>query len=72
LYVSPFAIRLNKSRMRWAVHVARTRDVRNTVFGGKHEGKRLLGRTRSRLEDTRVYPKVSGLSRERNNYILCP
>jgi hypothetical protein len=35
-----------KARMRWARHVARTGETRNayTIFMGKPEGKRPLGR----------------------------
>jgi hypothetical protein len=39
--------------MRWAGHVARIREKRNAykILVGKPEGKRPLGRTRSRWED---------------------
>jgi hypothetical protein len=51
VYSSPSIIRITKSRrMRWAGHVARMREKRNayTLFVGKPEGKRPLGRPRRR------------------------
>jgi hypothetical protein len=44
---------VNKARgMRWAGHVARMGDkVACRVFTGRPEGKRPLGRTKSRLKD---------------------
>jgi hypothetical protein len=44
-------IRVRKSRrMRWEGHVARTGEMRNAcnILVGKHDGKRPLGRPRSR------------------------
>ena len=54
LYSSPNIIRSLKSkRLRWAGHVARMEQSRNThrVLVGKPEGKRPLGRPRRRWED---------------------
>jgi hypothetical protein len=54
LYSSPNSIRHIKSRrMRWAGHLARMGEQRNLfkVLMGKPEGKRPLGRPRSKWED---------------------
>jgi hypothetical protein len=54
LYSSPNIIRMMKSRrMRWAVHVARTREKWNAyrILLGKPEGKIPLGRPRHRWVD---------------------
>jgi hypothetical protein len=54
LYTSPNIIRVIKSRrMRWAGHVACIGEMRNAykILVGRPEGKRLLGRLRSRWED---------------------
>ena len=53
LYSSPSIVRVIKSRrIRWAVHVARMGERRDVyrVLVGKPEGKRPLGRPRSRWE----------------------
>jgi hypothetical protein len=52
LYSSP-NVRMIKSRIRWAGHVARMREGRGVyrVLVGRPEGKRPLGRRRRRLED---------------------
>jgi hypothetical protein len=54
LYSSPSKMRIIKSRrMRWAGHVARMGEKRNVyrLLVGKPEGKRPLGRSRSRWID---------------------
>jgi hypothetical protein len=53
LFVSPNIIRVIISkRIKWAVNVAHTREVRNRgILIGKPEGKRPLGRPKRRWED---------------------
>jgi hypothetical protein len=54
LYSSPSIIRIMKlRRMRWAGHVARIGEKRNSyrLLMGKPEGKRPLGRPRCKLVD---------------------
>jgi len=52
LYVSSDITKLMKSRMRWAVHVARMRYVRNSykILVGNYEGRSPIGRRRRRRE----------------------
>jgi hypothetical protein len=49
LYSSPNIVLLIKSRMRWAGHVVRRRDVCR-VLVGKPDGKRPIWRPRRKLE----------------------
>jgi hypothetical protein len=52
LYPLPSLIRIIKLRMKWAEHVARMGEKRNSrLFVGKPEGKRPLGRPRHRWVD---------------------
>jgi hypothetical protein len=53
LYSLPNIVRVIKSRMRWAVHVACMGEGRGVyrVLVGRPEGKRPLGRPRCRWED---------------------
>jgi len=53
LYSSPNFVRVIKSRIRWAAHIARMGEKRGVyrVLVVKPEGKRPLGRPRSRWED---------------------
>ena len=53
LYSPPNSVRVIKSRMKWAGHVARMEKRRGVyrVLVGKPEGKRPLGRLRRRWED---------------------
>jgi hypothetical protein len=57
LYSSPSIIRIIKARrMRWAEHVARMGEKRNTyrLLVGKPEGRRPLGRRRRWLDNIRM------------------
>jgi hypothetical protein len=48
LYSAPNYVRITKSRMRWAGHVSRMGNIRNTckIVAGKSEGNKTLGRPR--------------------------
>jgi hypothetical protein len=62
LYSLPSIIRINKSRrMRWAGRVARMGEKRNAyrLLMGKLEGKRPLGRPRSRWVDNTRCGKIT-------------
>jgi hypothetical protein len=56
LYCSPVVVRVVKSRMRWAGHVAGMGDSRRVyrVLVGKPKGKRQLGRSRRRWENIKM------------------
>jgi len=61
LHCSPDIIGVIKSNsIRWARHVARVGDRRGAyrVLVGRPEGKRPLGRPRSKWEDNEVWPGV--------------
>ena len=63
LYRSPNVVRVIKSRrLRWAGHVARTKEGRSAfkILTGKPTGKRHLGRPRCRWED------IIGLAQDRD------
>jgi hypothetical protein len=63
LYSSPNITRMIKSRtMRWAVHVAHMKKMRNVykILVGKPGWKRPLGRPRCRWEDIKIDLREAG------------
>ena len=62
LYSSPNIVRVIKSRIIWAGHVARMGKNRGVckIWWGKPEGKRPLGRPRCRWEDIKMHLQELG------------
>jgi hypothetical protein len=76
LYSSPSIIRMTKSRrMRWPGHVTRMWEKRNAcrIMVGKPEGKKQVGRPRSRWVDNIVTCrlKAGSVQSEKHNRDVC-